>query len=108
LSARRLLAIAWLFLGVLPGCRGSTPANPPLRPQELALVDLYVRITQIEARRSTVPDSVVPALDQLAATQDSTLVRDALAALQREPERWEYVWDAIHKRLRESEESPQP
>jgi hypothetical protein len=103
-----LLAIASLFLGVLPGCRGSTPAKPPLRPHELALVDLYVQITQIEARRSTVPDSVGPALDRLAAAEDSIAVRDALEALKQEPERWEYVWDEIHRRLREQEESPTP
>lgn len=69
-------------------------------------MDLYVRITVVEARRAVSPDSVGPALDRLAGSADSVLVRRALEDLRQEPDRWQYVLDAIAKRLHELEEKP--
>jgi hypothetical protein len=108
LSAHRLLPIVVLWLAVFPGCRGGKSSHPPLRPQERALVDLYVRITAAEGGRAVLPESVGTALDRIASTADTTAVRAALRGLEGEPERWEYVWDAIHERLIELEEKPQP
>lgn len=89
-------------------CRGPGPSGPALRPDERALVEVYVRITQIEALRGDQPDSVGPALDRLAATYDSTAVQHALARLEDDPSRWQFVFDAIAQRLHQLEESPTP
>ena len=87
-------------------CRGAGPSGPPaLGADERTLVDLYVRICQIESRRADEPDSVGPALDRLRAGADSAAVQRALAHLEAEPVRWQYVFDAIAQRLQELEES---
>ncbi len=99
----RLLAAT---AGVLLGCRGPGPTGSPLRPDEQALVDVYVRITLIESMRADAPDSVGPALDRLAASYDSTAVRRALAELDADPSRWQMVFDAIAQRLHAMEENP--
>jgi len=108
LSARRLLPLVVLWLLALTACRGGKASHPPLRPQERTLVDLYVRITAAEAGRAILPESVGTVLDRIATTADTNAVRAALRGLEAEPERWEYVWDAIQKRLVELEEKPQP
>jgi hypothetical protein len=97
----RLLVAA--VAGLL-ACRGPDPAQPALRGDEQLLVDLYVRIAEIESRRSAEPDSVGPALDRLAASADSVAVRRALSALERDPARWQQVFDAIVQRLQALEE----
>lgn len=93
---------------MLSGCEPSTPSGPALRPEEETLVDLYVQITRIEALRADQPDSVGPALDRLSQRYDSLAVRQALAGLRAEPERWEYVYGEIARRLQAVEESPNP
>lgn len=86
-------------------CRGAGPSGPPaLGADERTLVDLYVRISQIESRRADEPDSVGPALDRLRVGADSAAVQRALARLEAEPVRWQYVFDAIAQRLQELEE----
>ena len=100
----RLLGVV-LAAGALLGCRGSGPSGPALRADERALVEVYVRIAQIESMRSDQPDSVGPAFDRLAATYDSTAVERALAELEAEPTRWQFVFDAIAQRLHQIEES---
>lgn len=107
MSVRRLSLLMGIFL-LVPSCRSSPPAAPPLSADEQALVDLYVRITVLDAWRADAPDSVGPALDRLSAAADSAAVRRALLALRSEPHRWEWVLDAIVERLRELEESPDP
>jgi hypothetical protein len=99
----RLLAVA---AGLALACRATGPSGPALRADERALVDVYVRITQIEALRGDQPDSVGPALDRLAASYDSTAVQRALALLETDPTRWQLVFDAIPTRLHELEEDP--
>jgi hypothetical protein len=106
-SALRLATVA-LFALVEWGCGTSSPSSPALRPEEEALVDAYVQISRIEALRADAPDSVGPALDRVAENYDSTAVREALAGLRREPERWEYVYAEIARRLQAIEESPNP
>jgi hypothetical protein len=99
----RLLAVA---AGVCLACHSGGPSGPSLRADERALVDVYVRISQIEAMRGDSPDSVGPALDRLAASYDSTAVQNALARLEHDPTRWQLVFDAITSRLHELEENP--
>jgi hypothetical protein len=92
-------------VSVALACRGAGPSGPPaLRADERILVDLYVRISQIESRRADEPDSVGPALDRLRVSADSAAVGRALAQLEAEPVRWQYVFDAIAQRLQELEE----
>jgi hypothetical protein len=105
LRAFRLRWLAMAAAGLL-ACRGPSPSGPALRPHERALVDVYVRISQIEALRADEPDSVNPALDRLAASYDSVAVGRALAELEADPTRWQFVFDAISQRLHELEESP--
>jgi hypothetical protein len=106
LKVRYLLLVAALSGG--PGCWSGTPASPGLSDDELTLVETYVRIVVLEAWRADAPDSVGPALDRLAAAHDSTAVRRALTGLESDPARWEQVFDAIARRLREIEEDPNP
>jgi hypothetical protein len=107
-APRRLLLACGVLGGLLWGCGTSTPSAPALRPEEEALVDLYVQITRIEAMRAEEPDSVGPALDRLSHQYDSLAVRQALDGLRAEPERWEYVYGEIARRLQSIEESPNP
>jgi hypothetical protein len=103
------LALSTVILpALLAGCGRSGPSSPALRPAETALVDLYVQIARVESMRADVPDSVGPTLDRLARSHDSTAVRTALEGLEKEPERWEYVYDEIVRRLQELEEAPDP
>ena len=100
----RLLVVV-LAAAALLGCRGPGPSGPALRADERALVDVYVQIAQLESMRSDQPDSLAPALDRLATTYDSTAVQRALAQLEAEPTRWQFVFDAIAQRLHQLEES---
>jgi hypothetical protein len=71
-------------------------------------VDTYVRILVLDAHRANAPDSAAAALDRLARSYDSTAVRSALQQLEVEPERWEFVYGEIARRLRELERLPTP
>ncbi len=108
MSARRLTLVFGILAGLLGGCGKSGPSGPALRPEEEVLVDLYVRIARIEAMRADAPDSVGPALDRLAHSRDSVMVRAALEGLRNEPERWELVYSEIVQRLQAAEESTVP
>jgi hypothetical protein len=106
LKLRRLSFSLGVVAGIACGCRSSDPSSPTLTPAEAALVDVYVRIARVEAMRADTPDSVGPALDRLARVQDSTAVQEALDGLRAQPQRWEYVYDQIVKRLQAIEASP--
>jgi hypothetical protein len=101
---KRLIGVACC---VLTACsRG--PAQPDLTPEENRLVDLYVRLTVLEAERREAPDSSETLFRALEQAYDSTAVRRALDALSADPRRWEAVYDAIARRLHELEEAPDP
>jgi hypothetical protein len=95
-----------LLASTLAGCSPSGP--PPLSPEERSFVDLYVRISVLDAWRADEPDSAALALDALAASHDSATVQRALARLQLEPERWEVVWQTIAAELHALEKHGTP
>lgn len=81
----------------------------PLRQDEKVLVDAYVRLAVLENRRGdAVPESVDVAFDRLAQRLDSTAVQRAIAGLETDPRRWEYVYDAIVREFQRLENSPAP
>jgi len=104
--SRHELALVCAIAFGLSGCRDSGPEPIVLSADERALVDVYVRITVLDAWRTDAPDSVAPALDRLARSYDSTAVHTALARLQREPERWEAVWGETARQLADLEKYP--
>lgn len=97
-----------LLLLCATSCRSAAPPPTPLSPPELALVQVYMRISWIESLRTSAPDSVGPALDRVRQSYDSLAVRAALAGLETAPERWALVYEEIARRLQAIEESSDP
>jgi hypothetical protein len=102
-----LALITGMLCGALAGCSRS-PSQPDLTQDERRLVDLYVRLTVLESLRQDAPDSSEAGFRRLAQSYDSTAVRRRLDALSTDPRRWQVVYDAIARRLRELEEHPDP
>jgi hypothetical protein len=106
--SRHELALVCAIVFGLSGCRESGPEPIALSADERALVEVYVRITVLDAWRADAVDSVAPALDRLAQSYDSTAVHAALERLRREPERWEAVWEETARQLADLDKYPTP
>jgi hypothetical protein len=96
-----LLRFAAVVLLLVSGCGRDAAPDPELDADERVLVDLYVRLTLLEALRPDRPDSVDVELDRLSTEYDSLAVQRALARLETEPMRWEKVYETITARLTE-------
>jgi len=106
-AARRILPALLSVAACVAACR-SASGPPELSGDERALVDAYVRVAVLDAWRADEPDTVHAILDRMAATQDTVAVGRALARLEREPLRWEGVWETIAARLHSLESEPTP
>ena len=108
MSLRRLSMVAGAALAIA-ACCGPGPSAPRLDGDERRLVDLYVRIAVLERLHAEKPDSAEAGFERLGRSFDSTAVRSTLDKLGADPVRWERVYEAIAKRLKELEErSPNP
>ena len=71
-------------------------------------MSVYVRLTLLEKLHSENPDSAEAGFRRLSASYDSTAVRRALVHLERDPLRWEGIYEAISRELVRRQESPDP
>lgn len=99
----------WLLFGVvfltLAACDDSSEQRA-LRDAEQQLVDAYVRLSVLEVLHRDHPDSVETLLRNGVVDVDTLAVLRAADSLSVEPLRWEFVFDAITKRLEELERDP--
>ena len=70
-------------------------------------MDAYVRLTILEVLHREQPDSVETLFERGAVFVDTLAVRRAADSLASDPLRWEFVFDAITRRLTELERQPE-
>lgn len=99
---RRRIIVAGALIALVLSCGAEKKAPPlPLSPDELYLVDAYVRVRRASALypyQRGVADSL---LTRLAGTVDTVRVARTIAGLNANPERWTLVFQSIEKRLSE-------
>ena len=99
---RRLLLVATLAI-LLPCC--GEPARPvsesggPLSPDERYIVQLYVKIHDLEKNLQDNPSDSVKIRAEFRAGVDSTRVVRILGELEKKPERWLPVYARINELL---------
>ncbi len=103
---RRWIVIEGALIALILSC-GAEKQPPPssLSPDELYLVDAYVRVRRAGAIFTTqraVGDSL---LAELAGDVDTLRVARTVASLNARPERWVFVFENIERRLTGSPDS---
>jgi hypothetical protein len=97
-----------LVLSTCIGLAACDDSSEPaaLRDTEQRLVDAYVRLSVLEVLHRDHADSVETLLQNGVVFIDTLAVLRAADSLSAEPLRWEFVFDAITKRLAELEQTP--
>ena len=103
---RRSLALVLTAHVALLACDGSSRDARPLSAGEKRVVDAYVRLTVLEVLHRTHPDSVEFLFENGIVPVDTLAVLRAADSLSAHPLRWEFVFDAITRRLAELEQTP--
>lgn len=108
----RLPRIGQLAVVILVTCLSSYCTNPDkqtkitvLSPDELYLVDSYVRVAAVRDMVTATPlksESLFTALD---STIDTTRIANTIKTLNSNPDRWIPVYDAIERALRDAKPS---
>ncbi len=106
MSWRSLTVVLTLGLG-LAACDSGGAEDPRLSPGERRVVDAYVKLTVLEVLHRDHADSVETLLANGAVSVDTLAVQRAADSLAAEPLRWEFVFDAITRRLTELERTPE-
>ncbi len=104
--SRRSLAPVLTVMVVLLACNGSAPNPLPLSASEKRVVDAYVQLTLLEVLHRAHPDSVERLFENGLVSVDTLAVLRAADSLAVNPLRWEFVFDAISRRLAELEQTP--
>jgi hypothetical protein len=106
LDTERLIPIILLFstaLAVvfLPACERQDPVeqekNRILTPDERYLIELYMKITEIEDNLQDNPEALEEKREQLRKEIDLDRLRQVLLELERDPGRWLAVYNRIHE-----------
>lgn len=105
-----LLLAVMLTLSFLPACEGRDPVernkDRPLSPDERYLVELYMKITEIEENLQDNPDALEEKRAELREEIDLDRIRRILLELEQDPERWLAVYNRIFELQQRSEPKP--
>jgi hypothetical protein len=111
LPAAVLVLAAMLALCSLPSCQSRDPVeqqkNRPLTPDERYLVELYMKITEIEENLQDNPEALEQKRMELREEIDLERIRRVLLELEEDPERWLTVYNRIFElQQRSAQKSP--
>jgi len=89
---------------LLTGCQQRNPVeqekSKTLTANERYLVELYMKITEIEENLQDNPESLAKKRDELKQEIDVERVRKVLLELERNPRRWLVVYNRINELLK--------
>lgn len=109
LAAVLLLAVM-LTLSFLPACQSRDPIKQQkersLSPDERYLVELYMKITEIEENLQDNPETLEEKRAELREEIDLERIRRILLELEQDPERWLAVYNRIFELQQRSEPKP--
>ena len=94
-----LVPALMLALILIPACQGRNPIEEqkarPLSPDERYLVELYMKITEIEENLQDNPDALEEKRAELREEIDLERIRRVLLELEQDPERWLALYNRI-------------
>jgi len=96
LTASMLAAAALLAAGCEKPDRVGTEKARDLTPDERYLVQLYLKINDLEANLQDNPADSARKWDEFKASIDSARVRQTIAGLEKDPKRWLGVYTRIN------------
>jgi hypothetical protein len=110
ITAAMLLLALMLALSFLSGCQGRDPIEQkksrPLSPDERYLVELYMKITEIEEKLQDNPEALEEKRAELREELDLERIRRVLLELEKDPERWLAVYNRIFELQQRNEPKP--
>jgi hypothetical protein len=96
-----LMLAAILAAGFLPACQQrdlvEQEKNRMLTPDERYLVELYIKITEIEENLQDNPEALEEKREELRREIDLGRVHTVLLELEKDPTRWLAVYNRIHE-----------
>ena len=105
-----LLLAVMLTLSFLPACQDRHPVeqqkNRPLSTDERYLVNLYMKITEIEENLQDNPEALEEKWAELREEIDLDRIRRGLLELEQDPERWLAVYNRIFELQQRNEPKP--
>lgn len=108
--ATMLLLAVMLTLSFLPACQSRDPITQqkerPLSPDERYLVELYMKITEIEENLQDNPEALDEKRAELREEIDLERIKRILLELEQDPERWLAVYNRIFELQQRSEPKP--
>jgi hypothetical protein len=109
-SAAMLILAVMLTLSFLPACQGKDPIEQQkqrsLSPDERYLVELYMKITEIEENLQDNPEALEEKRVELREEIDLERIGRILLELEQDPERWLAVYNRIFELQQRSEPKP--
>jgi hypothetical protein len=101
IGKQRILIILLLSAAVLlPACQQQDPVerekNRILTPDERYLIELYMKITEIEENLQDNPEALEEKREELRKEIDLDRLRLVLQELERDPDRWLAIYNRIH------------
>ena len=110
ISAAMLILALMLALSSIPGCQGRDAVEQqkdrPLSPDERYLVELYMKITEIEENLQDNPEALEEKRAELREEIDLERIRRVLLELEQDPERWLAVYNRIFELQQRSGPKP--
>ena len=104
LPCRYTLVPAFCILLILTACQQRNPVeqekSKTLTADERYLVDLYMKITEIEENLQDNPEAAAKKRDELKQEIDVERVRKILLELEKNPRRWLVVYNRINELLK--------
>ena len=100
IGKRRILTILLLSAAfILPACQQQDPVerekNRILTPDERYLIELYMKITEIEDNLQDNPEALEEKREELRKEIDLDRLRLVLQELERDPDRWLAIYNRI-------------